>query len=155
MPPYRMIGIALGAIISLNLQSGVAGAVTDQTPAPASDSEILGKKPPATLATGSASNAAGTVGARNLLALYQPPCSSRIMDMCATVDAYQHATLAASQKSAHALWEHPLPAASPLSGALVLGDPEEKPARRPLTPAANQTLSDSDPTILAQVRFKF
>jgi len=47
MPRYRMIGIALAAVVSLSQQPGVTWAAADQTPPTAPDSSILVRTSPA------------------------------------------------------------------------------------------------------------
>ncbi len=146
----RMIGLALGAVVSLSQQPGVTWAAADQAPVTAADSSTLTRTSPAELATESPLMLSGR-GARSNSQL---PRSSLTMDKRPAA-VPRGWTPSAPREGDPVIWQHPIPTAIPLSSALILRDLESEPAGRSPTPTATQILDDADLTIVAGVQFRF
>ena len=149
MPTYRMVVLALGAIISLSQQPGVTWAAADQTPVTAPDSSILARTSPAEFVTEGALMLKGLGTCSN----FQQPRSSLTMDKHTAVVTHGW-TPSASREADPLIWQHPIPSAFSLSGALILRDLEAEPAG-PTTSTAAQILDEDDLAVVAGVRLKF
>ncbi len=139
MPISRIIGIALGTIVSLNLQFGVVWAATDQSPVTAPYSSISARTSPTALATEGASMLKGSGTPSNLT-----------MNRHTPVATYQ-VTRSAPQEDDPVIWQHPIPTV----GALLLRYLEDQPVGHPPTPIIHQVLNDEDLAIVAEVQLRF
>ncbi len=153
MPMHRMVVIALGAVVWLNLQPEVTWAAADQTSITAPDASILTRTSPAELVM----EGTPTLKERRALSNFLPPHQQRRSSL--TMDG--HAVVVSHGLESSALreddpmiWQHPIPSVIPLSSALILRELGDEPTG-PTTPTAAQVLSDDDLAVVAGVRLRF